>query len=422
MAKKIFEFEQEQPVATQDNYSLGLKEFSLKPWTTDQSFMSRKYGILVPEKIQNLYIYNINTKQEVKIDLVPDSIAESYSPRITSVRPFGVLRPINFYVGGGEKKISFSIELHEDIANINGSLYALIDRLKGMSLPVVSNESLKGPSVYIQFGTQFAGKGHIDTSVTYKLPYNVETGRYKAASVSLTFTFHEEFYETPTVVDESTLTTKLGVSVLPEVAWLNQDNDSIDDFLGLVLDYDYTTILEFADSKLNAFFNVITSDQVVKSFEANYFYKAEDIQKSLEESVSAFKDSPLTVTQPTADSVTTFYRNPYGVQLINSYKTLDTILNPIFSRQAIISNLKSLKVVLENLEKQYRASYFTNVTAALPGPNTSRDIGWYIDATNGFVFQMTVDERIAFEEALKFLVKVIDAQIFLNSITYGAGE
>lgn len=422
MAKKIFEFAEEQQTETKDNYSVGLQEFSMKPWTTDQAFMARKYGILIPEKIQNLYIYNINTKQEVKIDLVPDAISESYSPRLTSVKPFGVLRPINFYTGGGEKKVSFSIELHEDFANVDGSLYKLIDRLKAMSLPVVSNESLKGPSVYIQFGTQFAGKGHIDTSVTYKLPYNVSTGRYKAASVSLSFTFHEEFYEAPVVVDEATLMTKLGVSALPEVAWLNQDGDSIDDFLESVLDYDYTTTLEFADSKLNAFFNVLTSAPVVSSFEQNYWYQRETVQQNLEASVDAFRNLPLTVTQPTGDSVTTFYRNPYGIQLINSYKTLETILNPTFSRQAINTNLNSLKLLVENINKEYRTSYFENITGAIPGPNTSRDIGWYKDATNGFVFQMTVEERIAFEDALNFLLRVIEAQLVLNSITYGAGE
>lgn len=408
-----------------ETYANDIIEFSEKPWSSNQKFVLGKYGTVAPSTVQSLYLLNLNTKEEIVLKLVPQSLAEQYSARLTQQSTFGILKPLNFYSGGTQKSISFSFDVHEDINGIDGSLYTLVEKIKRLNLPVIKNDTIRGPEVYFQLGTQFAGKGHLKIDIEYKLPYNVVSGRYKLATITMSFVFHEEFYEEPVVLEENTLSLQLDASGIPLLQEAISSYDSVEDFLAGIVDYDYAYYVsqDFAASKLNAFLNILTNQSVVESFSEQQLLDSNTVRENLLKSVEALRADGIIMADYRVNSETIFYRNPYGITLINAYKNIESIINPVFSRQAVLSNLKSLLKTVETLSATYRNSYFEVISGYPPGINTSKEIGWYRDpAYEQRVTQMTTVERVAFENAVKELIAILKSQISLYSITYGAGE
>lgn len=185
-----------------------MNNISSRPWTFNQrdfKYAEELYKGIASEGITSLYIYDTNRDDFVSIPIIPDSVSASYNSSIQKTSSFGILRPLNFYVGGSAKTLSFSIDVHEDlnikyqknkVTRVGENLYDIIDIIKAMSEPIITqvslnNNLLQAPKVYLQLGSQFAGLGHISTSISFSTPFR--NNRYVFASISFTFTFHETF-------------------------------------------------------------------------------------------------------------------------------------------------------------------------------------------------------------------------------------
>jgi len=233
-------------------------------------------NIYVPTVVSSLFLYNINACKSIELKLIPNQLAESYSPKIISESPFGILHPINFYVGGNEKSISFDFEMHEDMPSnsIDGSIYKMIDELKKLSKPVVKRSVIKPPLVYLQLGNQFAGKGHITTSFGYKKPFS--NGRYKLVSCSMSFVFHELFSspesslfptEQQPIDQLTTFEQVYTITTVPQS--FAGSVTSIEDFYQRYFDYDYVKEYSFENQKIANLFNFINmvNDYEVENIE-----------------------------------------------------------------------------------------------------------------------------------------------------------
>ncbi len=209
------------------------------PWTFKQERPEYIIDKLDFSKPTSLYLYNVNTGEWVFIPVIPDSLSASYSANFQSVTTHGLIRPVRYYTGGSEKSVSFTIKMHEDLlhkdslhedpqykysnkldeyANADSNLYALVDVIKRLSEPSTDykKQVLLPPKVYFQLGNQFAGTGHIDTSVSFSVPFR--NGRYIMADISFTFVFHEIF-ESNKLTVETTEPGKLTVGIGIEDRW-----------------------------------------------------------------------------------------------------------------------------------------------------------------------------------------------------------
>ena len=92
MSKIIKQYE-EQPTGMSSDYA---QDFYANPWSSFQDYRKKQLTIIHQEREQDLFLYNINTKEEFRLSLIPDTLAESYSSRIVTQSPFGVAHPINY--------------------------------------------------------------------------------------------------------------------------------------------------------------------------------------------------------------------------------------------------------------------------------------------------------------------------------------
>ena len=243
------------------------------PWTFKQEKPGYIIGDLDFSKPTSLYLYNINTGEWVFIPVIPDSLSASYSANFQSVTTHGLIRPIRYYTGGSEKSVSFTIKMHEDLmhkdlmhedlqyrylntsdeyANAGNNLYALVDVIKRLSEPTEPNtdyekQVLLPPKVYFQLGNQFAGSGHIDTSVSFSVPFR--NGRYIMADISFTFVFHEIFSSNELTVETTEpgkLTVGIGIEDLPGI---NRDSD-FENFYKESVNVDFIIENSLKDSKI----------------------------------------------------------------------------------------------------------------------------------------------------------------------------
>jgi hypothetical protein len=208
------------------------------PWAFKQERPEYIIDKLDFSKPTSLYLYNINTEEWVIIPVIPDSLSASYSANFQPVTTHGLIRPVRYYTGGSEKSVSFTIKMHEDLqyeysnnksdeyTNTKSNLYALVDVIKRLSEPPNTDHDsqvLLPPKVYFQLGNQFAGTGHIDTSVSFSVPFR--NGRYTMADISFTFVFHEIFRSnelTVKITEPGKLTVGIGIDDLPGI---NRDSD-----------------------------------------------------------------------------------------------------------------------------------------------------------------------------------------------------
>ena len=230
------------------------------PWT----FKQQRQDIIDKldfSKPTSLYLYNVNTEEWVSIPVIPDSLSASYSANFQSVTTHGLIRPVRYYTGGSEKSVSFTIKVHEDLqyeysntksdeyANTKSNLYALVDVIKRLSEPNTDHDSqvLLPPKVYFQLGNQFAGTGHIDTSISFSVPFR--NGRYIMADISFTFTFHEIFESsklTVEITEPGELTVGIGIDDRPDI---NSDAD-FENFYKESVNVDFIIENSLKDSKM----------------------------------------------------------------------------------------------------------------------------------------------------------------------------
>jgi hypothetical protein len=315
-----------------------------KPWTSYQpdAAIKKKITIDTAKFFNYIYLYNKNTGKQVTLKLVPDTVSESYKARLISESPFGTIRPYYFYTGGEAKTIAFSFDIHEDLNSINNSVYTIVDRIKSMSNPVLNNGTIAGPAVYMQLGNQFAGTGHIVTAFEYKKPYDINTGRYKLISCSLTFTYHETFENIP--VDLGNLEYEWSIPSLnvpgklaDTVLSLYNENDLVasKNFLQLNLDYDYMINYVFSDEKIRKVFNIVGSAYSLGEKSSNTDLK--ELQSSFESS-TIIDMSKFSYSKGLNVSV-----NTWAVELYNMYMEYLEIMSPAsrFKQGNALNNLKA---------------------------------------------------------------------------------
>lgn len=326
-----------------------------EPWSSNQTFMKneRLLDIKTPDTKTSLYLYNINTRKEMNIKLIPPSLAETYSPNIITESPFGILHPINFYTGGSPKTINFSFDIHEDMVTAMGiakTLYDAMDTLKSMSEPMVKNEVYKEPSVYLQLGDQFAGKGHISSDITYKKPY--VNGRYRMAKVSIDFTYHEIFKNDTMKQlfgESSIISSDIAVGEVPS------GYTSIDDFYKENLDYDYIiTGTIFSDERQESFWSFVVSELVTES------RRGEDVPATtLQSLIRAVTD--VSVDKSFLTDITGRYPSnaPWFNDILVVYAELFDLLSTtkLKSYMTVYNDLTTLENAIKEIESAYESSY-----------------------------------------------------------------
>lgn len=244
---------------------------NIKPWSSWQltDKLNKELTAVKPNTGEHeLYLLNLNTigstNEVVKLKLIPDGVSEAYKQRIISETPYGTYSPMYFYAGGEGKTISFDFELHEDENHelvtdnrnntVDRSIYELIEKLKRMNAPTVKQNVIIEPSVYIQLGNQFAGKGFLNLNFDFNKPFRND--RYVRVKVTLTFTFIDEY-------DDETVdyTTPAKEYIRPEgITFDIQDlfnNAAIDDFFSEDNPYDMFVTQDFAFRKLESFYNAL---------------------------------------------------------------------------------------------------------------------------------------------------------------------
>jgi hypothetical protein len=395
------------------------EDWNKTPWSTDQSFYATEYIITNLKSVSSLYLYNLNTKEQINIRMVPESIAEKYSPKIVSVSPFGIIHPINFYVGGDSKSISFSFSLHEDY-NAEDNMYTFVDRLKRLSEPVDINGYVEGPLVYLQLGSQFAGKGHITTSIEFEKPYR--NGRYIYANCSMDFVFHEEFdNDVVSVSEDSDYTFEMSPYAYEgDLGPL----ENFEDFVRITYDDDYFIESIFGDKKVQKFLNVIEEVITVDDYNAYDSYDETDARQDFNNILSG------DFRVPGEDNMV-YYKNTYILDMFRIMDDVKKAINPIFPMIVIHNNLVLLRNRLTELrsefftnsylteEQKYEAVYYNGYTQ-----EEADDYGWYYDYSYGAnTYRHSTDsEKSTFFELYDYFVSILNALIgFYDSANY-AGD
>jgi len=413
-----------------------IEEFTKRPSTTDQRYVinsipfpgANQYSRDARRQFytrrftgeQRLYLYNINTQEEVNLKLIPDSLSESYSPKVVSVSPFGVITPINFYVGGGPKTLSFSFKMHEDLQNKGGSVYNVIQTLENMIKPVYKNGRLYDPIVYFQLGEQFVGKGHIDTSFTYNKPF--KNKRYSMIDVSMTFTFHEEFENDAVELNDGFSSDLSPYSVDSDIV---QNYDFVDDFVKFQTDPDYFITQIFGNQKFKTYFNtVFTQVFDVKGDSLNYDYI--DAEEAFYDKFQSETINQLTNGNRLEGNA--YFDNPYAIDLFNLIFTLREVM--FNARSANLDEFlvyfSNLQISVRDLRERYQLSYKTRPSGSAGTVDVVEEgNGWYFTegaSGNSFLIQMTDLEKLYFEDLIDFFEGLIDKQLILYTNLRGASE
>jgi len=405
-----------------------------EPWSSNQT----KLSIVVPTTIKSMFLYNINTEEEIKLMLIPDSLSEQYSSRIIKESGiYGRVKPINFYTGGNSKKLSFSFNLHEDLNSIDGSLYKLLKTLKSMSKPIISGsrDMIQEPIVYFQMGDQFAGLGHINTQYTLNKPYRKNTlisngGRYAFASVSITFIFHEEFLTSKNSISSTGESVFTSTEINLEDAYSNfiQGNGSalvtsIDDFVQEIEGGDYYITQTFANEKLlGGFLNAIMKDD--RYTESGYTESYDAILDSINTGQKLLPTdmSNYYGTSPAPDYSTII--TPIQADIFNFYIDLSNILSAglvIINKGTAISSLyrrvydyyKWLRLKIDNAIYNYEN---LNLDSVKDSSTLNISYSTYVSIA------MAYEKTLVALESLENLLEIIDTQKAIYSSMASAGK
>lgn len=447
------------------------KEYLTEPWSANQKFMS---GVVIPRTGAELLLYDYNRgpSSTIKIDILPDTISEAYSPRVVKKSPFGIAHPLNFYVGGSEKTLSMSIDVHEDVDALKGStLYEFVSRLKNMSLSSQGKTSsgddyIKPPEVYFQLGDQFAGRGHITTSFEYKKPFS--NGRYKVVTISITFVFHELFdsrslnmmtIEGSNIISEeykNSLT--VGGSELQSRGIDIPISDLYDQVFG---DEYYITQFNFVEERLKDLFRVSWStdvnyqdifdstdgypfmagaEKLNPNTQPNKFYESVVdwyLEARGEDDIQAYQEVTKAINYDST-SLQSDNIHPYIVRMMEVLRRYYYILqlSENMSYRDTVNNLTIVRDELALVIDDYlnpMAAYFDTQYYS----DTGQEVGIYVDPSEGII-AMNRSEISAFNEIIGRgdivpnlpeqpriedggLLKQIDNYIYLYTIMVGAG-
>lgn len=186
-------------------------------------------------KLQDkIYFYkNVGSKpEEIIIDLIPQEITYTYTPNFQEQSTLGRLSPLYSYINGSDKKIAFSVKLHEDLGSIRESyetLDGLVSKLKSLSYPSKTGGALEDVSFHLG---EITGKGIVNTSVSWEKPFR--DGRYLVANISFDITVTKEY--TPVSSTEITERVELPNGVYQEVPKLLYTTDMRDSLKHFIMD------------------------------------------------------------------------------------------------------------------------------------------------------------------------------------------
>lgn len=353
-------------------------------WTTFQPNISLKKQYIPSSDILDynyIYLYNLNTEEQIELKLVPQTVNESYSPNITPASPFGTIRPYYFYGGGNSKTISFSIDLHEDLDNVDGSIYTLVDKIKRLSYPYVESQGsysvIREPLVYMQLGNQFAGTGHVNISFQYSGPYDVVTGRYKTINMTITFVYHETYDQLAVDFDRMRIdypfdqdySQGLAHSIISLTG--NISNKYTQNLLNILVDFESLGRFVFNDEKIKKVFNIALSsikstgtggtDDGLRDLELN------ELRNAIKSGYSASKDELLLL------GARNYLYNPHAIDLYNLYIDLVTIMHP--NNVLKVGEHRVTKLLQDLLQKVDKAEkYFSTSRDRLFDLNTILNI------------------------------------------------
>lgn len=303
--------------------------------------------IIATKDIDNLFLINLNTNDLIELPIIPDSVSASYTANLVKTAPIGTIQPINYYVGGSAKEISFNITLHEDINHKENSIYKLLDDIKAMSEPVIQNNTLKPPSVYLQLGTQFAGKGHINTEIRHGMPFR--NGRYLQADLSITFTYHEEYHRDNLDYLETYFVSEVTNEYNPEYIFGDNYNNFVD--YETITDYEFLIKNTFNDKRLNEYLReavsvVSKNDSLGGNTEKKLFDALTSSNSKLAYEVYANIQRLNFYTNDflTNAELSLFRREEITIYY---YIQLTTIMSHNTSNQVRLQNLKTLKKRIE---------------------------------------------------------------------------
>lgn len=329
-----------------------------KPWSTYQDIMANtQANVIRPTAPVNLYLYNVNSREQLHIKLIPDQLSETYSQNIISVEPFGVIHPIQFYGGGSNKSLAFEFILNEDMAismGLGNTIYEVSDKIKRLSEPVVkSGKVYREPLVYFELGNQFAGIGHITTSLGYRKPYS--RGRYTVLSCSISFVFHELFKQEVGRLgpEPSTEVISSQYSFDFEGSVASGTYDNVEDFYKENFDTSYFfTEYIFGDMKVKTLFaSVFDLDAKNKSFDLGasdfsdlmsmMFSEDQNVALSTYQNISALMSDSLFGPQNPLVHIVFFY---YSLgSIIN---TLGYYSKPIQALETLLANVNVYEATL----------------------------------------------------------------------------
>lgn len=353
---------------------------NIKPWSSWQltDKLNKELTAVKPNTGEHeLYLLNLNTigstNEVVKLNLIPNGVSEAYKQRIISETPYGTYSPMYFYAGGEGKTISFDFELHEDENyelvtdnrnnTVDRSIYALIEKLKRMNEPTVKQDSLIEPSVYIQLGSQFAGKGFLNLNFDFNKPFRND--RYVRVKVTLTFTFIDE-YENE-VVD---YTTPAKEYIRPEGLTFDIgelfNNTAIEDFFSEDNPYDMFVTQDFAFRKLESFLNALEIKDVD--------FQVKVITRLLEDSDQGFNRQENMESTGLAIRYQTMGYELYKLTRDFTY----IITSEHLTAQAKVNNLNTIKNKAERELQLYIDTYDTD-TAIEAAAQVIRDFITQVD-------------------------------------------
>lgn len=127
----------------------------------------------------------------IDLDLLPESIDDSYSANFHTQSFQGRSSPVIGYGDGGPREVSFSLQIHDDLISQNGSdIVDIVNQLKSLSYPEYERKVIP-PKIYLRMGDMVSIVGVCtNVGVSWEKPYGETTkGRiaYKKAEVSLSF-------------------------------------------------------------------------------------------------------------------------------------------------------------------------------------------------------------------------------------------
>lgn len=342
------------------------------PWTFNQKEYTPGYKRTL-EQIgpTSLYLYDIVRSKYISLPVIPNSVSASYTASLKQLSSFGILHPINYYIGGSAKTISFAVDVHEDLVmdytgrenTERNNLYHMLDILKAMSEPREDNGRLEPPHVYMQLGNQFAGKGHIETTISLATPYR--DNRYVLANINITFTFHDSFKNSELeIVSEEPGSLKIGLGV-SDLERLGVTEENFENFFKENFGIDAILRRTLADSKLyNLAHNYNTLYSYVDRLKFRKAYaqarEVEQLLENLNEYILKGDLSAITAlgTPPPITWQTLYHEDAdkaAAFALVKGLATFKVIMTGNYYDEQTKPNLLALKAEIEAVKAQYRA-------------------------------------------------------------------